>query len=241
MRSATIVWPGSASCSSRAAALTAAPVTIASPGGGSSVATASPVLIPVRISMVIPYVSLEARVQVDEPSANRERRTKRARGVVLVRVRDAEHGHHGVADVLLDGPALRLDLAAHGGEPLAHHVAQLLDVEAVGKLRRAGHVREEDGHDLPLACRGRHLMIVRESINHGHRAGAAVGRSATRSTRDSSRATARRSTRNISPDATMWDSAHEPLLRGKAAARCGPRRAAARRPEPIEPRGESTP
>ena len=110
-----------------------------------------------------PVRPLEARVQLDEPVANRERRAKRAGGIVLVRVRHAEHRHHRVADVLLDGPALRLDLAAHGGEPLAHHVTQLLDVEPVGKLRRARHVCEEHGHDLALARGGGggHELIVR--------------------------------------------------------------------------------
>jgi hypothetical protein len=34
-------------------------------------------------------------------------------GVVLVELRDAEDGHHGVADVLLDGAAVTLDGAAH--------------------------------------------------------------------------------------------------------------------------------
>jgi len=98
----------------------------------------------------------EAIVHLDEPAPDRECRSQRSRGIVLVRRRHSEHGHHGVADVLLDGAALRLDLLTDGGEPLAHHLAELLHVESVGKLRRLRHVGEEHGHDLPF-----HGLIVR--------------------------------------------------------------------------------
>ena len=68
---------------------------------------------------------------------------------------NAEDRHHGVADVLLDGPALRLDLGSHHREPRAHHLAQLLRVEPVGELGRPRHVGEENGDDLALAGDGR--------------------------------------------------------------------------------------
>ena len=54
VRSEVTICPGSAACSSRAATLIASPATSASPGGGSTVATASPVFTPMRISSSIP-------------------------------------------------------------------------------------------------------------------------------------------------------------------------------------------
>ena len=54
VRSETSTCPGSAACSSRAAALTASPVASASPGRGSVTAITAPVLMPIRSSSVTP-------------------------------------------------------------------------------------------------------------------------------------------------------------------------------------------
>ena len=87
--------------------------------------------------------------------ADRERRPHRALGVVLVRDRRAEDGHHRVADELLDRAAVPLELGAElrvvGGE----RRADVLRVEPFGAARRAHEVGEEDRHDLPLFARGR--------------------------------------------------------------------------------------
>ena len=50
-------------------------------------------------------------VQLADPFEDRQRRTDRPFGVVALRERRAEHRHHRVADVLLDGPAVALDPA----------------------------------------------------------------------------------------------------------------------------------
>ena len=63
-------------------------------------------------------------------------------------VRHAEHGHHGVADELLDRAALGLDLGPHGLEVALHHVAQAFRVEPVGQARRPRNVAEQDGDEL---------------------------------------------------------------------------------------------
>ena len=54
-------------------------------------------------------VALELDVQRVEPGAHVERRADGPQGVVLVRLRHPEHGHDGVADELLDRPAVALD------------------------------------------------------------------------------------------------------------------------------------
>ena len=127
------------------------------------VATASPVLIPVRISSAMPCV------------ARASRSGRRAASRIASAARSARAGSSSCAVGTRTPPSRRRRCTSRPSrprasisprtavEPLAHHVAQLLHVEAVGELRRAGHVREEDGHDLPLASRGRHLMIVRRS------------------------------------------------------------------------------
>ena len=71
---------------------------IASPSSGraSSVTSASPVVIPMRSSISV----------LDCELADRERRTHRALGVVLVRDRCAEERHDRVADELLDGSSV---------------------------------------------------------------------------------------------------------------------------------------
>ena len=58
----------------------------------------------------------------------------RAQGVVLVRDRDPEHGHHRVADELLDRAAVALDDRAEILEVAAHAGAQRL---RIGRLARA--------------------------------------------------------------------------------------------------------
>ena len=86
--------------------------------------------------------------------ADRERRAHRALGVVLVRDRRAEDGHHRVADELLDRAAVPLDLGAQLRVVRRERRADVLRVEPLGACRRADEVGEEDRHDLPLLARG---------------------------------------------------------------------------------------
>ena len=77
--------------------------------------------------------------------AQLQRGTDRAQGVVLVRRGDAEHTHDGVADELLDRPAVALDHGAGIVEPACDDAAQRLGVEPFAELRRPCDVGEEDG------------------------------------------------------------------------------------------------
>ena len=93
---------------------------------------------------------IEVVVQVEDRGLHRERGVDRALRIVLVRDRRAEYGHDRVTDVLVDRPLVPLDLAREGPEVAAEDRPQLLRVELLRERRRAGEIREEDGHDLPL-------------------------------------------------------------------------------------------
>ena len=101
-----------------------------------------------------PVVALEVVVQPGEPRSQVGRGPGRAERVVLVQHRNAEHGHHGVADELLDRAAVPLDHAAGQLEIARHHRPKGLRVELLAERRRAGDVAEEHGHRLALlpAC-----------------------------------------------------------------------------------------
>ena len=105
----------------RDAVLTTSPATSASPSAvrASSATSASPVLTATRTSSP----SSTRRV------AHRERRADRTLGVVLVRDRRAEDGHHRVADELLDRAAVPLELVAH---------ARVVGLEAGADVLRIG-------------------------------------------------------------------------------------------------------
>ena len=79
-----------------------------------------------------------------------ERGAYRAHAVVLVRHRRAEDGHDGVADVLVDGAAVALDLAREHAEVRAQNDAQLCRVEGGAQRFGRRQVGEEHGHDLAL-------------------------------------------------------------------------------------------
>ena len=74
-------------------------------------------------------------------------------GVVLVRRRDAEDGHHRVADELLDGAAVRLERGAHLLEVARHDSADGLGVDPLAASGGVDDVAEEDGHGLARRAR----------------------------------------------------------------------------------------
>ena len=84
----------------------------------------------------------------------RERRPDRALGVVLVRLRNAEHGQDGVADELLRDPSVVLDLGVHELEELALTARDVLRVEPFAERSRPCEVGEEHGDDAPLLLIG---------------------------------------------------------------------------------------
>ena len=128
--------PGPAACSSRAATLTASPVTSVSPRPGDDLAG----------------VHADADVELDAV-AELDRRAHGAQGVVLVQLRNAEDGHHRIADELLDRAAVSLDRGPRGVEVASHHGTRRLRVETLGAGGRARHVAEQHGHGLPLLTR----------------------------------------------------------------------------------------
>src|SRR5262249_23490613 len=83
-----------------------------------------------------------------------DRRTAGTQGVVLVCSRHSEHGHHRVADELLDTSAVSLDDLAHALEVAREQPAHDLWIARPSERSRAGDVAKENGHDLPLFMRG---------------------------------------------------------------------------------------
>ena len=132
-------------------------------------------------------VEPDAHAQLDadlgvEPVTGRahvQRRPRRPQGVVLVRCRDAEDGHHAVTPVVLDRAAVALDRAAHGMEPALHRPPQLLRVDALAERGRAHHVGEDHAQDLaalldrhgraqPRAALGAEPRAVRRPLPAAH-------------------------------------------------------------------------
>ena len=95
-----------------------------------------------------------------QPLSHPERGAEGTDRVVLVRGRDAEHGHHCVADELLDGATLGFDLLAHRREVAGHHLAEMLGVQTLAQLRGARHVGEEHRDEPPFIRTG--LGVDRE-------------------------------------------------------------------------------
>ena len=103
---------------------------------------------------------LVAAVQLLDGFQDAQARADRALGVILVRHRRAEHGHHRVADEFLHGAAVALDhlleLRVIWAEPGAH-------VFGVGVLRGRGEahqVTEEHRDDLAFLADRRRGSLV---------------------------------------------------------------------------------
>ena len=71
-------------------------------------------------------------------------------GVVAVHLRDAEHGHGGVADELLDAASVLLERSAREVEERLEGPADVLRIAPVDQLGRTDDVREHDRRELPL-------------------------------------------------------------------------------------------
>ena len=108
-----------------------------------------------------PVLASELLVESLERLAHLERRPHRAKRVVLVDGRHAEHRHDRVADELLDGAAVPFERRLHGIEVPPHHTPQRLGVEPLAERGRAGDVREDDGDDLAR------LRVARPRVERG--------------------------------------------------------------------------
>jgi len=71
--------------------------------------------------------------------------------MVLVRDGRAEEGHEAVAQELVHGPLVAVDLGEHQLEGAIHELVDVLRVETLGQCGEARDVHEEDGDELALA------------------------------------------------------------------------------------------
>ena len=106
------------------------------------VTAASPVSTPARASRSGPRPRTASTSSSAGPDG--------ALGVVLVGDRGAPHGHHGVADELLDGPAVPLDRGARRVEVAGQQLADGLGVAVLGQRREADKIGEQDGDEATL-------------------------------------------------------------------------------------------
>ena len=104
---------------------------------------------PVRTAIVTPQSRSSSSFSAAKRVAHLRSGADRSQGVVLVQDRDSEHGHHRVADELLDRPFVALDDRLHLVEVAAHHPSQRLGVELLAERGRPRDVGEDDGDDLP--------------------------------------------------------------------------------------------
>ncbi len=98
--------------------------------------------------------SLELVVELGECGLGLERGADGAKSIVLVDAWQAEDGHDGVADELLDRRAVAAKDGSHRVEVAAHHLANRLRVECLPELGRALKVAEHDRHRASLFRRG---------------------------------------------------------------------------------------
>ena len=93
--------------------------------------------------------ALELLIQLGQRLTQLGRGAHRPQRVVLVQLGDAEDGHDGIADELLDRAAVPLEHERHLLEEAGHHAAQRLRVEPLTERRRIRDVREQDGDRAP--------------------------------------------------------------------------------------------
>src|SRR6266480_7760813 len=96
-----------------------------------------------------PVVDRELLVQLGQALAHLGRRPNGAERIVLVQMRNPEHGHDRVADELLDGAAVMLEDPPHLLEVALEHSPQQLRVDLLAQRGRTGDVGEDDGDELP--------------------------------------------------------------------------------------------
>ena len=91
-----------------------------------------------------PPAPRELGAQVHQRALHLGRRSHGPERVVLVHLAQAEDGHDRVADVFLDGPAVRLQDSAHPLEVARHELAKGLRVERLAEVGGALQVAEDD-------------------------------------------------------------------------------------------------
>ena len=94
--------------------------------------------------------ALQVVVELRDGRLHGEGRADGALGIVLVRDRRPEDRHDGVADVLVDRPAIALDLARQRGEERGQDSTQVFGVELFPERGRAGQIGEQDRDETPV-------------------------------------------------------------------------------------------
>ncbi|HEU5211652.1 MAG TPA: hypothetical protein VFU10_02690 [Gaiellaceae bacterium] len=89
-----------------------------------------------------------ANTELGQRAAHLHRRPAGAQCVVLMRGRDAEDGHDGVADELLHRAAVRLNDRLHALEVAREQRPEDLRIRGLPELRRSRDVAEHHGHGL---------------------------------------------------------------------------------------------
>ena len=101
--------------------------------------------------------------------ADRERRADGALGIVLVRGRGTEQGHHRVADELLDGAAVPLEL---GADALVVRAEERLDVLRIHATRHAAVKPTRSQKTTVTTLRSRRELAITQSLRGAPRHGA---------------------------------------------------------------------
>ena len=121
---------------------------------------------------------LDRRAQRPHAVDEFERRPDRPLGVILVGRRGAPDGHDGVADELLDRPAVAGDHVAGHVEVAGQELASVLRVATLSQGREPDEVGEEDRDDPSLGNgrrrNGRHGPARRRDLGTGRQRRAAV-------------------------------------------------------------------
>ena len=94
---------------------------------------------------------LDRRIDSAHGLMDFERRPNGALRIVGVCDRCAKHGHHAVANMLVDGPAERLHDIVDDTEETVQHRVDFLRIGPGGEMGEAGDVGEEHGHLAPFA------------------------------------------------------------------------------------------
>ena len=108
----------------------------------------------------MPCSAVTSHVELGEGVAHGEGGADRPVRCVLLAGVDAEHGHHGVADELLDDATVGLDAAVPTHEVGVDDVAHVLGVERLRQHGEVDDVREQDRDEAALLGGGAHADLV---------------------------------------------------------------------------------
>ena len=98
-----------------------------------------------------PHLPLPAAIQRAHPVAHQQGRAQAAFGIVLVRARGPENGHHRIAHELFDKALIALDRCGHLAEEVGLDRAHVLGIESFAEGREPDQVREEHGDGAAVA------------------------------------------------------------------------------------------